>query len=428
MTEPATEVLYESDRPPFPHNGSAMTRIADLPNVERANRALEALWQSGLATRPRLEAEALEAAALRGKPARAFGRDDSWRAPLQLLLQSLREEAELNPLGLTMAHGQIVMVLRARMRAAALWRDHPEILDRPIPAPVIVLGQMRSGTTRLHRLLACDRRFAHTRLCETVIPVPYHRRPGISDARRIRARLGLDLMHRLNPELARIHPTAPSAPEEEFGLLSFGFGGAQFEAQWRVPDFARWWETADHRSLYREFTALLQTNAWFRGDRGAQMQLLKVPQFLQDLPLVLDLFPDARLICLHRRLDEVVPSSCSLVWNQMRVQSDSADPAWIGREWLRKTLLRDRIAKEALDDYPQVPRIHLEFEAMNLDWRREIGRVYNFLGLELTQPTLVRMSGYLSRSQTHLGHRYCLARFGLSPADLERAADGTERV
>ena len=390
----------------------------DLPNVGRANRALEALWRSGLAPRPRLEAEALEAAALRGKPDAALGHDDSWRAPFERLLQSLREEAGLNPLGLTMAHGQIVMMLRARIRAAALWRDHPEIPDRPIPAPVIILGQMRSGTTRLHRLLACDRRFAHTRLYESLIPVPYGRRPGISDARRLRARLGLALIHRLNPELARIHPTSRSVAEEEFGLHSFGFGGAQFEAQWRVPGFARWWEAADRRPLYQAFRALLQTNAWFRGDRGQQTHLLKVPQFLQDLPLVLDLFPDARLICLDRSLDSVVASSASLVWNQMRLHSDRADPAWIGREWLRKTGLRRDVAERTLAAR-EVPRIRVGYEAMTNDWQGELARIYDFLGLALTPGTLARMQAWIDRSRAHLGHRYSPEMFGLSGADLQ---------
>jgi len=285
---------------------------AGLPNARRANKALDALWRSRLAPRPILEPEALAAAALRGKPVGTLGGDNSWREPFELLLQSLREEADLNPLGLAMAHGQIVMMLRARMRATELWRAHPEILERKMPAPVIVLGQMRSGTTRLHRLLASDPRFAHTRFFESLIPVPYGRRPGSRDARRLRARSGLAFMRWLNPQLTRIHPTATSAPEEEFGLFSFSFGSAQFEAQWRVPRFGRWWENADRRPLYREFMALVQTNAWFRGEPPGRTPLLKVPQFLQDLPLVLDLFPDARLICLDRRPDQVVPSSASL--------------------------------------------------------------------------------------------------------------------
>ena len=392
-----------------------MSALAELPNVRRANRALETLWRSGLAPRPRLEVETLEAAALRGAPRSAFGPDEEWQTPFEVLLRSLREEADLNSLGLTMAHGQIVMMLRARMRAAKLWRDHPEILDRPITAPVVILGQMRSGTTRLHRLLACDDRFAFTRLHESLIPVPLASRAGERDRRRLRARAGVALLHRLNPALRSIHPTAPSTAEEEFGLVSFGFGAAQFEAQWRVPTFSRWWETADARPLYREFGRLLRTNNWFRAEPSDRLQLLKLPQFLQDLPLVLDAFPGARLICLERDLEAVVASSASLVWNQMRIQSDRAETHWIGREWLRKTRLRQATADAALGAHPNVPRTHLSYDAMNRDWRAEIVCLYAFLDMPLSADVLARMERYMAGARAHAGHRYSLEQFGLSP-------------
>ncbi|MGZ8362114.1 MAG: sulfotransferase family protein [Allosphingosinicella sp.] len=363
----------------------------------------------------------LEAAALRGAPQVAFGRGETWREPLWQLLKSLREEAGLSPLGLTMAHGQIVMMLRARIRAVALWEAHPEMLDRPVAGPVVILGQMRSGTTRLHRLLACDPRFAYTRMSEAMIPAPFARRPGARDSRRLRARAGLMMVGRLNPELGRIHPTAPGAAEEEFGWLSFGFGAAQFEAQWRAPGFTRWWEGADKSALYREFGALLRTNAWFRGVPPGRPWLLKAPQFMEDLPALLAAFPDARLICLERDLGEVVPSSASLVWNQMRIQSDSVDPAWIGREWLRRTRRRAEIAAATRHARPDVPAFEVGYEAMNADWRGEIARIYDFLGLPLAAEMLARMQVYVDRARAHVGHNYSLAQFGLDAANVAPA-------
>jgi hypothetical protein len=270
---------------------------------------------------------------------------------------------------------------------------------------------MRSGTTRMQRLLACDERFAHTRLDESLIPVP---RPG----RRLLARIGLTALGTFNPAILGIHPTAPSSPEEEFGLFSFSFGSALFEAQWRVPDFSRWWEAADTRPLYREFRALLQTAGWARREPPNRPRLLKVPQFMQDLETVLDTFPDARLIRLHRDPRSVVPSSASLVWNQMRVQSDSADKAWIGREWLRKTRLREQRARTALATRPDVPAVHVDYEAMSNDWRGEMERIYAFLGIVLEPRVVRRMEAYLKSARSHLGHLYGLADFGLSERDF----------
>lgn len=378
-----------------------------LPNVERANRALGALWRRAIVPEPRIDAGALERAALRGRPRAALGEDESWRGPFGRLIDSLRDEAGLNPLGRATAHGQIVMLLRSRMRAARMWRAHPEILEREIAPPIVVLGQMRSGTSRLQRLLACDPRLAYTRTLESLTPVP-------TRGRKLRAHGILAMLRTLNPETLRIHPTGAGQPEEEFGWLAFGFGAAQFEAQWRLPAFARWWEGADTRPSYREFRALVQTNAWARGDPPDKPHILKAPQFLQDLPVVLETFPGARLILIERDPAAVVASSASLVWNQMRIQSDSADRAWIGREWLRKTRLREERCRAALPS----SALRVDYEAMNRDWRLEMARVYDHLGLELTPAVVRRMAAYLARSKSHLGHRYKLEEFGLSPSDV----------
>ncbi|MDQ8755519.1 sulfotransferase [Sphingosinicella sp. LHD-64] len=372
-----------------------------------ASRGLEAAWRAGLLPRPILDPLAFEAAAL-GKRARdSFGPVQEWRTPYRLLVQSLREEADLNPLGLAMAHGQVVGALKARIRAQELWQQHPEILTRPIPAPVVILGPMRSGTTRLQRLLACDDRFAHTRLFESLHPVP-------TRGRVLKTCASLAALRLFNPAIPAIHPMRARQPDEEFGLFSLSFGSAQFEAQWRVPSFAAWWEAADTGWLYREFRALLQTISWARGAPVDRPWLLKAPQFLQDLPAFLDAFPDARLICLDRDLERVVGSSASLVWHQMRIQSDTTDRAWVGREWLRKTRLRRERALAARRARPDVPQIEVQCEAMDADWESEVTRIYDFLGKPLDDRLRRRMAGYVAGARGHEGHRYRLEQFGLS--------------
>ncbi|MDB5690838.1 MAG: sulfotransferase [Sphingomonas bacterium] len=354
---------------------------------------------------------------------RAEGLDDfggdHWRAPFAILIAALREEAALNSVGRTLAFGQLVKVLRERLRAQALWQAHPEILERPIVAPIVVLGSMRSGTTRIQRLLACDEGFAHTRLFESLSPVP-EAGPASVDLRVIKASAGLAFLHALNPALAAIHPSSARSPEEEFGLFSFAFSGAQFQAQWRTPGFARWWEGADVVPVYREFRRLLQTIGWSRGQRADAPWMLKAPQFLEELDALLTVFPDARLLCLGRDAVDVVGSSCSLVWQQQRIQSDAADRHWIGREWLHKTVRRVGAARAVRLAHPEVPQLDIAYAAMDRDWRHEIARIYDFLGLELTPATMRRMERFLSGSKAHRGHRYQIEEFGLSAGEVRR--------
>jgi hypothetical protein len=286
--------------------------------------------------------------------------------------------------------------------------------------PIVILGQMRSGTTRLQRLLACDPRLAHTRMFESLMPIP---RLG----RRAQARAIHSLLGRLNPALAIIHPTSATAPEEEFGLFSFSFGSAQFEAQWRVPTFARWWEQRAKDGLYAEFRQLLATIAWSRGEKAQRRWVIKAPQFMQDLPALLDTFPGSAIFRLERDQAEIVSSSASLVWNQMRIQSDRADPYWIGKEWLRKTQLREAVATRTLATR-KVAHLRLDYEAMNRDWRGEIRRAYDYLGMELPEAVIGRMANYLSKARGHHGHVYSPAQFGLEQTRLDSDPEAADQI
>lgn len=380
------------------------------------SRLLETLWRFRALPRPQFEKLQRKANQLVGVVDKSAA---LWRAPFDLLVSSLEKEAELNALGQTFAYVQLSGLLRQRARARRLWHCQPEVLDTPIKRPVIVLGHMRSGTTRLQRLLGCDHRLAHTRFYEVMTPV--RSRP---DWRVSKSWLQLELLNAHNPGARAVHPTTATAVEEVFGLHSFSFYGAQIEAQWRVPTFAREWEAQDKQWVYGEFRHLLQTIAWQRGE-AYRPWVLKAPQFMEDLAQLLDTFPDARLVCLHRDVAEVVASSASLVWNEMKLQSNAVDSHWIGAEWLRKTARRERICMQVRFGRPDVPQIDVDFAAMNRDWSRGMHRIYAFLDIQLTPDVERRMEGYLQAAERSgfRGHQYRAEDFGLSE-DIARRTVG----
>jgi hypothetical protein len=390
----------------------------DLPFVTATNRFLSKAWAKGWWPAPVLDGPALVAAACRREGVAAIpGRH--WQEPFERLLHDLRNEARLNPLGRQIANGQMVTLLRLRIRAERLLREHREIMKRPLTAPVIILGHMRSGTTRLHRLLAQDHRFAHTRLFESLEPVP---RRG----RRARAAAVQHFLELANPALAAVHPTRPLEPEEEFGLHSFSFHGAQFEAQWHVPGFAAFARERAGTVPYGEFAALLRMVGWGRDDDPAKPWLLKSPQFTGELQPLMRQFPDARLLCLSRDPAAVVGSSASLVWHQRRIHSDSVDPQAIGAEWLDKTLWRERQLAAVLRDHRHVPQLPVDFDEVSADWEAAVRRIYAFLDMSLTGPVLRRMRRLMAQPPRHQGHRYRLEDFGLTAAGVREAFRATD--
>jgi hypothetical protein len=372
------------------------------------SNALERAWRGGWMERPSLDPDRIVTiASLKAGDRPAEG---EWRSRLDLLCRSLRTEARLNPIGRTAAHVQLVKLVAARIRAERWWREHPEIGERRVGRPLIIVGQMRSGTTRIHRLLACDRGFAVNRLFEQLDPAPHYR---LIDPRPVEAAIAGALFRLLNPTLTAIHPTAPFAAEEDFGLHAFSIWGSLFEGQWSVPTFAAHVEQADPTEVYAEFERQLQLAAWHRGNEPARPWLLKAPQFAQELDALLARFPDARLVVLRRPNEELVASGASLVWNHRKVQSDHVTRERVGQEWLRKTSLRAERMEQSLARHPNVPKVELDYADVGRDWRSAAAKVYTMLDRPLDRSTDLRMARFIARSTAHQHHHYALEDFGL---------------
>jgi hypothetical protein len=71
-----------------------------------------------------------------------------------VLLAAFEREANLSPLGHAMTRQLLVGLLATRLRLAQLLREHPEIREERIEAPIVILGLPRTGTTHLHNLLS----------------------------------------------------------------------------------------------------------------------------------------------------------------------------------------------------------------------------------------------------------------------------------
>ncbi|MXO76097.1 sulfotransferase [Altererythrobacter aerius] len=401
--------------------------ITVLDRTLRAGRAL------GLVSPAELRMDAMLASAAEDTGLDDFG--DPWfKRPLAVLLEAIQGEARLNAAGEWAARQQFHHVLRDRLWTQMWFERHPEILARPIPHPVVIVGPMRSGTTRLHRLLASDRRFAHLRSFETISPVP---RPGFEEvmaggSKDFRPKLAARIMKvaRLaNPRTLSIHPTGPYEPEEELGLLVASMWGMKHEAQWTVPTYGRWCEGEDAEPAYRHMANLLRLIGWSQQESSLRPWILKTPQHMLDLPALLKVFPDARLIFTHRDPRQVVGSAASLAWNQTIIYSDHADARSVGREWLRKTTLQVDRMMEARNNIPAELMIDVQYDDMDSDWRGTMARVYRFLGLDM-EPAVRGMERYVDRSRAlkRRPHRYSLDQFGLDEGQvLDRLAHYIQR-
>lgn len=391
-------------------------------------RSLRSAWSSGILPPADLCPERLRNLARKetGLFDDTDGRD-FFESQLAVLLPALHEEARLTDFGRLVAHGSILKVMKERLWFEALMADHPEIDRIELAPPVIVVGSMRSGTTRMQRLLACDPAFSALRLYEAQCPVPgprsiAARASGRADPRITQVGRALRLLASINPAILNAHPTGPLEVDEELGLNEQSLSGALIEAQRRVPSFARHCEQVDQTPAYTRLHRLLKLRTWFEGSDPSRPYVLKTPQHLQDLAALHSTFPDAKLLFLHRDPVQLVASGASLAWNQMVIQSDDVDPHWIGQEWLHKTENRLNVATNVRRGIPARHQFDLGFEEVNRDWRFAIARVYRFLDRDLRPEAMAAMEAYVRRAAAEHGysrHRYSLEQFGLCPGEVQ---------
>jgi hypothetical protein len=394
--------------------------------IRALNSILRAANALGIA-RFSLQQKDLLAAARKSTGLEDFG-DESFFDPMQRLIAALETEADLNPVGRFMNRTSILRLLEHRLYAQDLLLRHPEILERNIPDPVVVVGLARSGTTRLHRLLASDPQFLHLKSWETVFPVPYPecfsaRDAGLIDPRITALDKGLKAVMYLGPQIAAVHPLGTHAVEEEVGLLQHGFSSQIFEVQAKIPSFAEWLMTHDQLAAYEYMVVLMKIVSWFRGDPHDKPWILKTPQHMQDLDALLHVFPNAKLICSHRDPVKVVGSSCSMAWNSIVRDSDSVTPHWVGHEWMNKTerMLQKTLRIRQENVAPQ-NQYDIQYADITADWQSALQGVYDFLKLPFTSAAKNNMQHWLNGNQQHRhgAHKYHLTDFGLNEVDVDK--------
>lgn len=349
-----------------------------------------------------------------------FG-NECFREPLHVLLTALQEETRINAFGRAGMKGRILRSLKNRLWANACFEAHPEILQRRIVAPIIVVGAPRSGTTRLQRMLAADSRLQYLTAWEGFNPAP---RPGLADmAREVRHEETVEFLgigQQLNPGAYTAHPMDADWAEEEILLLNHSFSGLLSLCFQRYYD---WFLEYDRTEAYRYMADLMKLVSWARGDAEAKPWVMKTPQYMLDLDIVKKQFPDARFVFIHRDPVKTVASTMSLMWHFAIQYIDRSIRADIRDVWMNMSEHMARNCIEARTKIPAQQQIDIYYEDMNRDWRSIMQRIYALCGMEFSAQSEQEIGDWLARSERenrHGGHRYSLSDFGATADEVDK--------
>jgi len=401
-----------------------MPRTALPLPVRLMNTAFATLGRAGPRLLP-LGPEGLMEAAARTTGLSDFS-SPYFREPLARLCDSLEQDARLTALGRMIARQDLLRLLGNRLRWVDIFRNHPEIAEGRVVAPVFILGMPRTGTTSMHELLALDPQFRVPLSWETAYPFPPPETASYrSDPRIAQVDAELARVDRLLPEFRNMHPMGAELPQECVALFAHDFVSMIFDVQFRLPAYQEWLIRQDMGEVFRNHRRWLQLLQWRKpGDTW----VLKSPQYLWNIEDMLREYPDARVIQMHRDPVTVAMSVGSLTATLRSLASEHVDLREITQYYadLLDFGTRRTMAARASGLLGAGRVIDVKFADFRADPLAEIRRIYAHLGFRLDDEVASAMQRFLDagrESGRHARHSYDLAAAGIDLArERERFA------
>lgn len=356
-----------------------------------------------------------------------FGGGD-FEEPFRILTRSLDQGIRLHFTGRVLAQRELLRCLANRLRIAEYCRRNPGTENVVVPDPIVITGLPRSGTTFLHRILAQDSRTRTLRAWELFAPVP----PGwgdrdAPDPRLSNLRQSMEWRRRLlwsssGLSIGRsIHHLEADDPEECWPLLQNSFRCRIFGLHGVGEEYTLWLHKQDLTDAYRYYRRQLQI---LTASEPAGRLVVKYPGHLGCLDELFRVFPNARILWLHRDPVDVVPSACSLGMLARSLRTNATNPEKLGPRVMDGLLLLVRKGMEARQR-------HRPEHFLDVDYRNLIGnpigttqRIYEFLDWQTDREWEDSLTCYLARdreSRKGLRHQYGAEAFGLNAGAIRAA-------
>lgn len=310
-----------------------------------------------------------------------------------------------------------------------LMLDHifyPDFKKVEVKNPVFIVGNARSGTTYMHRLIALDtEHFNSTKLSDLVLISVGAKKLFQAIGRWDKARGGKltawlnGVQDELLKDADKIHKLRLHHPEEDDGLMVHVWASAFINLVFplkHMTAYERFDELPDHRrrALMGFYKSLIQRQLYCNGGSGIQL-LSKNPLFSTKIKSILEFFPDARIIYMARTPYETVASLHNMidrVWNVQLQLAPDAQP----REGLTQLCIYAyRYALHALDTSDQKSSIIVKYEDLVHDPSAVMHQIYTRFNLPMTPQFRAELERVTSKSKGYKSeHQYSLEQFGLS--------------
>ena len=282
-------------------------------------------------------------------------------------------------------------------------------LQTLVTRPVFIICGARTGSTLLQHLLALAPDLRAPTLAELWLPFP----TGGGEARAERRKNAKDLLRTWPAAALQLHPMAADAPEECHWILTHNPARATFQLAEAYWHWLRALDPAALRTLYESYGRQVRL---FQSADPSRRWLSKTFAHAHYWPVLFDVFPDARVVRLHRDPRDSLASSCSLIQRLV----PGSDPIQVGA--MAIDVLEDGLKRMAAADAtaPHERFVDVDYDELCRRPAEVVSRIGEALGVGAADDLGTRVSAYLggSRRIRAARHAYVLEDFGLSEDDV----------
>jgi hypothetical protein len=332
----------------------------------------------------------------------------------------------------------IYATVASGMKAATALDDklHPGWRDQPIREPVFIIGNARSGTTMLHRLMTIDE--------ETFSGMKLYQ----SSLNNVSVQRGLQALGRLDDKLP-LHPMQ-AAIDQVNALMFTGWDGIhKLGIDQHEEDEATWalGMTSITVNLLVPYTEELNSMRFFdRMDPEFRARFMDFYEasikrhlfatapdkrfinknvfFTPRVRSVVERMPDARFLYLVRDPAEALPSFLSMWWEKWvshtpEIQKDGPE----AKQLVQLAYDYYDYALGLLDELGPNQILVVRYDELTQDPDEEVHRIYDWLGIEMSPAFKQNLYDFTHAQRCYeSAHEYTLEDFGLTRDEVYTGA------
>ncbi|MCJ7733245.1 MAG: sulfotransferase [Anaerolineales bacterium] len=319
------------------------------------------------------------------------------------------------------------------IRVGYLWDKvfYPAYKTIDSPAPIFIIGNYRSGSTFLHRLLLKDKQFTCLKAWEIYFAPALVHRKLLRFILRVSKLIGspvqkaVSAFDQMMNNIYPMHETGLYTYEQDSQLFYHTWSSYNIFAIFPFPELARRYiyydQQVPHKERKKQFVFYRDALKRHLVNHPGKQYISKNPDFTPALETILEVFPNAKFINLIRPAEQMIPSAINLWsknWRAYGTPEEAFPQVDVIKEHAKHWY---KYPQQKLADLPPDTYQVVFFENLVGNPKAEVSRIYKNFGLDLSKHFLDILAAETIKARNFTGNgHYLLDQMGIDVESIKK--------